>query len=263
MKEEKKQTFNCFDSHAPKSEWIEAFLSSPETFLDENNLGPNQIKSFKRFLNDASLIDTRKKTVLPLGMVLQKYNVDDELVPALMLIELAHNNAQFGWYINNMDVGQLMLRESLAVLLTEQGATENDTKFIISALKRIASESPFGNSLHFVEVTTKGRIVTSATRTKCSVTDPRVLLYALYKYAEENDGYYSFSLTTLLDKTIDSVGISPAKIFGLEFDDLEPMLRGLSAQYNDYINVTFTHDLDKITLRDYHTSADILKLLED
>lgn len=60
-----------------------------------------------------------------------------------------------------------------------------------------------------------------------------------------------------------STGISPARIFGLDGDDMEPMLRGLSAKYEDYINVTFTHDLDKITLRDYHNSMDVLKLFEE
>ena len=81
-------------------------------------------------------------------------------------------------------------------------------------------------------------------------------------YAEENGGYYSFSMTTLLDMTINSVGISPVRIFGITRDELEPMLRGLSAQYQDYINVAITLDLDNIVLSDYHTSGDILKLLE-
>ena len=70
-------------------------------------------------------------------------------------------------------------------------------------------------------------------------------------------------MSSLLDLTKKSAGISPVRIFGFDEDDLEPMLRGLSAKYEDFINVTFTHDLDKISLREYHTSADVLKLLEE
>ena len=115
------------------------------------------------------------------------------------------------------------------------------------------------------ETITKGKneVIISAKRNKCNISNPLVLLYALYKYAEENGGMWSFSLSSLLDMSRKSAGISPARIFGLDGDDMEPMLRGLSAKYEDYINVTFTHDLDKITLRDYHSSADVLKLFEE
>lgn len=34
-----------------------------------------------------------------------------------------------------------------------------------------------------------------------------------------------------MDVAIDSVGISPVKIFGFERDEMEAMLRGLSAKY--------------------------------
>ena len=63
-----------------------------------------------------------------------------------------------------------------------------------------------------------------------------------------------------MDVAIDSVGISPVKIFGFERDEMEAILRGLSAKYNDFIDADFTHDLEKIALRDYHTSADVLDL---
>lgn len=262
MREEKTKSVNCFDSHAPKGEWLKEFFDKKESFLSDNNLGPNQIKAFKRFLNDASLEDTRKKVVSPLTLIMSNYPYDSEIVTAMIMIELAHNNPQFNWYIMNMPIGDIFSRAELAEMLTERGATKNDVNFVTSALKRIANETPLGTTLNFVSVTTKGNSVVTATRNKCNISDPRVLLYALYRYAEENDGYYSFSLTTLMDMTVNSAGISPVRIFGFERDELEPMLRGLSAQYNDFIDVTFTHDLDKISLMDYHSSADVLKLFE-
>jgi phosphoadenosine phosphosulfate reductase len=41
---------------------------------------------------------------------------------------------------------------------------------------------------------------------------------------------------------------------------MERFLNGLSAKYPDFINATFTHDLDKITLREDKTAQDVLTL---
>ena len=41
---------------------------------------------------------------------------------------------------------------------------------------------------------------------------------------------------------------------------MTPILQGLSAKYEDFIDATFTHDLDKITLREDKSAADVLKL---
>ena len=262
MKEQKPKSVNCFDSHAPKAEWLQEFFYKKDDFLSSNNLGPNQIKAFKRFLNDASLADTRKKIITPLAATLARFPFDSEIVAAITLTELVHNNPQFNWYVMNMSIENTYSRTELSEMLSEYGATKNDVGFVISALNRLSNETPFGTTLHFTSVEMKGKSVVSARRNKCTLTDPRVLLYALYRYAEENGGYYSFSMTTLLDMTINSVGISPVRIFGITRDELEPMLRGLSAQYQDYINVAITLDLDNIVLSDYHTSGDILKLLE-
>ena len=267
MKEEKTKSINCFDSHAPMGEWIKVFFEKPDGFLADNDLGPNQIKAFKRFLNDTSLMDTRKKALTEIGKCLINMPYDSELVTAVILTELAYNNAQFNWYIMNMQIGTTYSRNDMTNMLREFKATDNDIKFIISALNRIANKTPFGTTLNFMsaEIITKGKneTVISAKRNKCTIFSSLVLLYALYRYAEENGGMWSFSLSSLLDMSRKSAGISPARIFGLDGDDMEPMLRGLSAKYEDFINVTFTHDLDKITLRDYHNSMDVLKLFEE
>lgn len=121
-------------------------------------------------------------------------------------------------------------------------------------------EIPLGTVLNFGEVAMNGRQIQSLRRCKTNLSDDRVLLYSLYRYTEACEGYYQFTLYTLMDETLESAGISPVKLFGFSGDEMEAMLRGLAANYNDYIDVTFTHDLDKITLRDYHTSADVLQL---
>lgn len=150
-------------------------------------------------------------------------------------------------------------RDSVANMLMEDGVSKGDATSIIGAFRRLCA-LPFGTVLNFGNTAANGKKIESLARTKMTAIDSRVLLYSLYRYAEECKDYYQFSLSTLMDMEIDSVGISPAKMFGFKYDELEAMLRGLSAKYNEYIDVTFTHDLDKITLRDYHTSKDVLGL---
>ena len=97
-------------------------------------------------------------------------------------------------------------------------------------------------------------------RTECSVSDPRVVLYGLFKFAEKCNGYKEFTLATLLNDSIDRDGVSPTRIFGLDREDITPLLIGLSAKYPDFITASFTHDLEKITLAKDKTSSDILDL---
>jgi phosphoadenosine phosphosulfate reductase len=144
-------------------------------------------------------------------------------------------------------------------MLIADGVSKSDATSIMNAFKRLCA-LPFSTKLNFGTVTEKGRQIETLTRGKSTLTDNRVVLYALYKFAETCEGYYQFTLTRLLDHTIESVGISPTQIFGFDRDDMEKILLGLTAKYPDFINATFTHDLDKITLREDKASSDVLTL---
>ena len=92
------------------------------------------------------------------------------------------------------------------------------------------------------------------TRVSCSTVSSN--------FAEKCGDYKGFTLSTLLNDTIDRDGISPTRIFGLTREEAKPMLRGLSARYPKFIDAAFTHDLEKITLSADKSSADVLKLFE-
>lgn len=99
-------------------------------------------------------------------------------------------------------------------------------------------------------------------RTKAKVDEGRVILYALYKFAEATGGWYQFNLTRLMNET-DSAGVSPTRLFGIERAEMEQLLNGLSTNYPEFINVTFTHDLEKVSLVAEKTSQDVLALFEE
>lgn len=251
------KSLNTFADHAPKLDWVRLFFEQQDKFLADNTLGPMQISMFKRFLSDATLIS--KNIVTDFAALIKRIGWETEQAWGLILIQLAYNNPQVMWYIENLPVGASYPRKSVEDMLTALAISEKDAKSIVKAFKRLC-ELPLGTKLNFGTVTEKGQQIETLARGKSTLEDNRVVLYALYKFAEACEGYYQFTLTRLLDHTIESAGTSPTQIFGFNRDDMEQILLGLTAKYPDYINATFTHDLDKITLRDDKTSADILGL---
>jgi phosphoadenosine phosphosulfate reductase len=65
-----------------------------------------------------------------------------------------------------------------------------------------------------------------------------------------------------LDFAVDSSGISPNQIFGIARDEMQTILLNLSTKYPEFINTSFTHDLDKISLTENIKSNDVLDLFK-
>lgn len=250
-----KNSLNSYADHAPKPEWIDDFFDKGKEFFSNHRLGPMQISIFKKFLTNAGLIVKEETTSL--YDLVKSIGKNTDAAWGLILINLAYNNVQIKWYIDNMQVQEANARNSLEDILKAEGVSDKDARSIMKAFKRL-TETPLGTVLHFG--TTSGKSVETLTRTKCTLQDDRVLLYALYRYAEACQDYYEFSLSRLMNTSIDSAGISPVKLFGFAEDEMITMLNGLSAKYPAFINVTFTHGLDKISLREDKTSDDVLRL---
>lgn len=253
--EGKMKSINCFSNHAPKTEWFSDFFEQQREFLAENSLGPVQKTKFKRFLKDADLIS--KDDVTAFAQMGVSIGWDTDTFLGLMLVNLVANNPQMEWYVKAMDIGRAYRRSELEDSLTADGQSKDNISSIINAFKRL-TENPLGTALHFGYVTDEGDLV----RSKCSVTDPRVVLYGLFKFAEKCNDFKEFNLATLLNDSIDRDGVSPTRIFGLDREDMIPLLLGLSAKYPEYITASFTHDLEKITLAEDKTSSDVLGLFK-
>ena len=249
----KMKSINCFATHMPKTEWFADFFDRKDDFLIENGLGPVQKPFFRRFLKDANLIDGNKISSLTEKLALLLWDSTTSL--GIILSNIAYN-PQFEWYIRNMEIGRFYTRTDLTSMLEEAGVTEKNTPYIINGFKRIV-QTPFGMTLNFGYVDGEENY----TRNKCLVGSPLVVLYSLYKFAEACGGYYEFTLSRLLNYTMDSDGISPTQIFGIEEEELETILRGLSESNSDFITAKFTHDLDTISLNKNKTAGDVLSQL--
>ena len=133
-----------------------------------------------------------------------------------------------------------------------------DAKSIVKAYKRIM-DTPFGTNLNFGYVTDDDDMV----RSKWSISDNRVLLYALYKFVEVCNLDKEFHLSYLFDESVERDGVSPVRMFGIyDEEELKSKLLGLSSAYPEFINAAFANDLKTITLRD-KTSDDVLELFKE
>jgi len=247
------KSLNSFADHAPKPEWMHSFFELKEAFFSEHTLGPMMYDMFRRFLKDASLNEKNRFT--PFAELISHIGWETDTAQGLILINLVAENPQMTWYVNNFDVGRTYTRQTVEDMLTSVDVKPKDAKSIAKSYKRIV-ETSIGTVLHFGHVTKNGDFV----RTKCTITDPRVILYGLFKFAEKCNDYKEFTLATLLNDSIDRDGVSPTRIFGLDRNDMTPILLGLSAKYPEFITASFTHDLEKIALAKDKTSQDVLNL---
>jgi phosphoadenosine phosphosulfate reductase len=255
VEENKMKSLNTFSNHAPKTKWLEDFFERLTDFLQDNSLGTVQKPFYKRFLKDAGLVEKNEITSFAeLGTMI---NWDSDAFLGLMLVNLVNNNPQMRWYIQAMDIGRIYRRVELEDYLKTIGQSKDNISSIVNAFKRLI-ETPFGIVLHFGSMTDEGDLI----RSKCSIFESRVILYGLFKFAEKCNNYKEFNLSTLLNDSIERSGVSPTQIFGLDREDMIPLLLGLSAKYPEFITASFTHDLEKITLAEDKSSQDVLDLFK-
>ena len=239
---DKLQSLNTFSDHAPKTEWLKDFFANPNPFLEKNSLGIMQNAKFRRFLYDARLADRKSKTATDFTELVKKIGWNTATAWGLILVNLVYNNPQMRWYVENFPINEGIARELVEEKLQAIEISAKDSKSIVKAFGRLC-EIPLGTELNF------------------GTTSGRIILYALYRFAAATGGWYQFSLTHLMSDG-NSAGVSPTKIFGIEREEMQQFLNGLSANYPDFINATFTHDLEKISLVKEKTAQDVLKLFD-
>lgn len=268
-----------------REEWLDSFVryqgGSEFWLTDGDGQVANKKKdAFKNFVDDAGLTvydksadgDKYTKCIpTPFADVIIREGAYSQISWALILCNLAYTPA-FKWFINNLEFGVVYTQDSLRLMLTD--VMENDTKGIgkrnvVDSLKIFMATTPLGKNRIFASCDIKAKYSASGRETFSLNTiervawaepDAGVILYSLYKFAEKCGDYYQFTLTNLLDESIERDGISPTKIFGLTYDTMVPILNGLSVNYPDFISVSFALGLDTINLQSDKTSQEVLNL---
>lgn len=249
------KSLNCYSHHAPKADWFKQYFEYKNEFDQKHSLGSQMYSFFKRFLRDSELLDEGGFSTT--AQVVEKLGLDEPAAWGIMLTNLAYT-PQINWFIKRISMGENYSKEYTLSLLVQDGAKESWVNDIWSSFGRFV-ELPF-NEVGMGHAYKEKNRVSSITRSPWEYPEPLVILYSLYKFAEACDGYYQFTLTRLLNHDIDSDGVSPTEIFGIDRSSMEKILNGLSVNYPEFINCSFTIDLDNISLRSDKKSADVLEL---
>lgn len=255
-----KGSINTFDDHAPKIDWVRDFFTDQNNFVSNNTLGPNQRTKFGRFLSDAGLVAQGKFSNF--ATIITRIGWDSSIAWGLLVAKLVSDNPQFRWYADNLKIGQSYSGEAVEQMLQADGLTVKAASSVRKSFKRLV-ELPLGTRLNWGFYYEEGRGNATMGRRACRLLpeDRLAILYALYLFSERSDNLMQFTLTRLLDETIVSGGVSPAILFGLGREEMARFLSGLGEAHPDFLSVTFTHDLEKISLREGKTSADVLALI--
>lgn len=245
-------------------EWVKDYFEKGEDFWESNELGTKKVDNLKSFFVDAGVILPKKHTITDFGRIVMRLGADKETAWGLMLSNLVYTE-EFNWWVNNTLPGERYTPPQLDDMLKPYAASENSRDHIVKAYKNIFASNEilgrrFGLGDCELKANTKNRILLSIERGAWSSPVPEVILYSLFKFAEACGDYYQFSLSTLMDDSIERDGVSPTRIFGLDRDTMIRLLNGLSNRYPDFINASFTLDLETITLSQDKTSTDVLGL---
>lgn len=264
--EKKMGSIDRYGNMGIEYEWVRKYFETEGDFwTSAHGLGTNMVKYLKSFLSDSG-ITTRKKseyTLTEFGSTIKNIGIETVEAWALMVCNLAYTS-EYNWWIKNTTVNQTYTPEAIYSML-DDGMSKNSKDHVVSAYKNIfisttqVSEE-LGLGICDYEIKSGKRYLNSITRGTWQSPDPRVILYSLFKFAEACGDYYQFTLSRLLNHEIDSDGISPTQIFGLDREQMEKILTGLSINYPEFINASFTHDLDNITLRSDKTAQEVLTL---
>lgn len=274
-----------YNSFGFRGQWLDVYCKykGSDEFWSSNGDGKvaNKKKdSFYSFIIDSgigaidrSVAGDRFSKCIPtrFGKVIITLGAESQSAWALILANMAYTPA-YTWFIKALSSSRPYTTDEIKLMLED--VMEGDTKGhgkqnVIDSLKIAMATTPLGTDEIFAhcDITSKTDrngdekyTLNSFSRSTWDSPNPLVILYSLYKFAEACEGYYQFTLSTLMDDSAERGGISPTEIFGLSRDTMERLLNGLSINHPEFISASFKMDLDSITLSPDKTSNDVLAL---
>lgn len=251
---EKLNGISAYGTFGLRDEWLNEFFTNPKDFWDNNSLGKKQVPSFRSWLKDSEIIDTKGK-MTSLGEVLaQMYQDMPDIVWEIIWINLVYNSPLIKWFVNNIKVGTIYSKKILQSIYEEQYSEGYTTfKYSLDALYNTLISSPIGDNFHQKKDFSKSDDIRKSYN---DISDVAVA-YSLYKYGKTHY-IKSFRIEDLYNSK-DGTGIFFE--FGLDKSDFEKVLRTLDTSNPRILTAELNMGLDNITLHDEWSEIDILKSL--
>jgi ferredoxin len=248
-----------YNTFGLRSEWLDVFLSSIDTYFEDNTHGLNpkeQLPNFVKWLVQANILDdTQVRQTTRLGGMLSRLYVDmPDLVWEIIWINLANNSPIAKWYKENTDWNFHFSQVDIQGLVQNDYPNDNNRtiKNIVYALFRTFRESPIGKMGLLIE---NGKL--QYKKEPYDNLSKEALAYSLYKYAELK-GIKSLRVSDLYASD-NKQGVY--REFGITKNDLEKHLRSLNSGTNRVLIAELNMGLDHIVLRDDLSAVDVLAIL--
>lgn len=238
-------------------EWLEEFVLNPgvDFWLPNNNsLGNKMIPSFKAWLKDAEIIDS-KNILTDFGQFcVDNLTNDPDLVWSLIWVNLSHNSELIKWFVNNICSGQTFDTSHLIELGYEyfsSSFTRTTIEYAFSALMQVFKYSPIGEDLKQGEPLEKKILI----RKEFEDISEIAVAYSLYKYAQK----FETNMLRVTDFYADDSNGGIAKEFCLSKTRLEKLLRTLNSAKDRVLSAELNMGLNHITLKEGITPLDVIK----
>jgi ferredoxin len=255
---------NCYFNFGLREDWVAALVEMGDDFFpwNENHpLGSKMVPAASAWFPQAMLVVEKTHKLLPLVDIFKKYGAFSVLGWDLIWIGLANNAVLLKWFIASTEIGLKYTIDTISAMLSESYPAMNDSskKCGLAALKDMLTKSPLGGDGAITLPEMKGKQVKSITR-KAKDVNPLTILYGLYLIAAKTERG-GFTVRELMTADEESAYISPLVAFGITPDTFKKQCEGLKSKYPDYIQTTFTHGNDEVTIfPTKYTAEDIIKL---
>jgi len=244
--------------------WVSALVDLGDKFFpwhDNHPLGNKMVESARNWFTQSALIYEGNKKPAPLVELFRKYGGNFSLGWEFIWISLANNAALLKWFITSTEIDKTYTIEQLSEMLgiSNPSLGKSTIDGGLAALKDMLTKSPFGDENAVTFPILKGRIVTHIIR-KAKDVNSLTILYGLYLIAGKTERG-SYTVRELLTADENSAYISPIVAFGISPDIFKKQCEGLKSKYPDYIETTFTHGNDELTVfPKKYTTEDIINL---
>ncbi len=238
--------------------WVDEFFTSIEDFWANNSLGKKQVPSFRAWLRDAEIIDS-KAEITPLGKLLSEIREDNPILMwEVIHINLCYNNPLMRWFSSEVNFTNAITRKELETLILDyfNGAfSDTSIKYALQALLQVFKYSPVGTE--FEQLVALDSKSTVYSRKPYNDLSPEAIAYSIYKYATNIDA----DMVRVSDFYKQESIIGVYREFGISKNELLKNLRTLHSDSNRVLTAELNMGLDHITLQKDLTPIKVLEIL--
>ena len=238
-----------------RDEWVEEYFIDPVGFWGDNSLGTAQVDSFKAWMRDAEITDS-KNNLTEQGALMQTiYAEKPSLFWEVAFINLSYNSYIVNWLCNNIATNQVYNVKVIKEEISNQGfsGSISTVENAAIALCDFMKKNPIGSDcLQGIDL---GR--TGLCRKEYDDISIEAVAYSIYRFAKEHE--LSMLRVSDLYSAEEEHGIF--KEFRTSKQALFRKLRTISSESNRVLVAELAMGLDHITIREDLTPFTMLRTM--